>query len=44
MPEIHLTQAGFTYNACGSFTENKERIKKPQNNRRFTISLSKQIR
>ena len=44
MPEIHLTQTGFTYNACGSFTKNKERMKKNQNNRRFTISLSKRIR
>ena len=28
MPEIHLTQTGFTYNACGSFTKNKERMEK----------------
>ena len=28
MPEIHLTQPGFTYSACGTFTKNKERIKK----------------
>ena len=28
MPEIHLRQAGFTCNASGSFTKNKERIKK----------------
>ena len=28
MPEIHLTQPGFTYNACGLFTKNKERIEK----------------
>ena len=28
MPEIHLKQPGFTYNACGPFTKNKERIKK----------------
>ena len=26
MPEMHLKQPGFTYNACGSFTKNKERI------------------
>ena len=26
MPEIHLIQTGFTYNACGPFTKNKERI------------------
>ena len=28
MPEINLRQPGFTYSACGSFTKNKERIKK----------------
>ena len=28
MPEINLKQPGFTYSACGSFTKNKERIKK----------------
>ena len=28
MPEMHLKQPGFTYNTCGSFTKNKERIKK----------------
>ena len=28
MPEIHLKQPGFTYNARGPFTKNKERIKK----------------
>ena len=28
MPEIHLRQPGFTYSACGTFTKNKERIKK----------------
>ena len=28
MPEMHLRQLGFTYSACGLFTENKERIKK----------------
>ena len=26
MPEMHLTQPGFTYSVCGSFTKNKERI------------------
>ena len=25
---MHLTQPGFTYSACGTFTKNKERIKK----------------
>ena len=28
MPEIHLKQPGFTYNTCGPFTKNKERIQK----------------
>ena len=28
MPEMHLKQPGFTYNACGPFTKNKERIEK----------------
>ena len=28
MPEMHLRQPGCTYNACGSFTKNKERIQK----------------
>ena len=28
MPEMHLKQPGFTYNACGPFTNYKERIQK----------------
>ena len=28
LSEMHLKQPGFTYSACGSFTKNKERIKK----------------
>ena len=28
MPEMHLRQPGFSQSACGSFTKNKERIKK----------------
>ena len=28
MPEMHLKHPGFTYNACGPITKNKERIKK----------------
>ena len=28
IPEMHLKQPGFTYNACGSFTKNKEKIQK----------------
>ena len=28
MPEMHLKQPGFTYSACDTFTESKERIQK----------------
>ena len=28
MPEMHLKQSGFSYDACGPFTKNKERIEK----------------
>ena len=28
MPEMHLNQPGFTHSACGTFTENKEKIEK----------------
>ena len=28
MPETHLRQPGFTYSACGPFTEHKQRIRK----------------
>ena len=28
MPEMHLKQPRFTYNACGPFTKNKQRIQK----------------
>ena len=28
IPEMHLRQPGFTYSACGLFTENKERMQK----------------
>ena len=28
MPEMHLRQPGFTYSACGTFTENEKRIQK----------------
>ena len=28
MPEMHLKQTGFTYNACGPFTKKIERIRK----------------
>ena len=28
MPEMYLRQPGFTYSACGPFTQNKKRIQK----------------
>ena len=28
MPEIHLGQPQFTYNACGPFTKHEQRIQK----------------
>ena len=28
MPEMHLEQSGFNYSSCGSFSKNKERIRK----------------
>ena len=28
MPVMHLIQLGFTYSACGPFTNNEERIQK----------------
>ena len=28
MAEMYLRQPGFTYSACGPFTENKERVEK----------------
>ena len=28
MSEMHLKRPGFTYNACGPFTRNKQRIRK----------------
>ena len=28
MPEVSLTQSGFTYNACGPFTKTKKKKKK----------------
>ena len=28
MPEMHLRQPGLTYNSCGPFTKNKQRIRK----------------
>ena len=43
MPEMHIRQPGFTYNACGPFIKNKERIKK-ERKERFMINLSKRTR
>ena len=42
MPEMYLRQPGFTYNACGPFTKNKERIKKfmQTGNTSFIIKMS----
>ena len=28
MPELHLRQPGFAYNACGPFTKHRKRIQK----------------
>ena len=28
MPEMHLRQTEFTYSACGTFTERKEKVRK----------------
>ena len=44
MLEMFLRQPGFTYSACGTFTKNKERIKKKQKKRRLKIYLSKRVR
>ena len=32
MPEMHLRQPGFMYNACKPFTKNKERLQKLKEN------------
>ena len=41
MPEMHLKQPRFTYNACGPFTKNKKRIQKLKKNRRYKLYLQK---
>ena len=33
MPEVYLTQSGFTYNACGPFTKSKKKKSKFQRNK-----------
>ena len=40
MHEMHLRQTGFTYNACGAFAKNKERMQKGE----FMLYLSKRTR
>ena len=38
MPEMHFRQSKFKYSACGTFTKNKERVRKFEyRNRRFNI-------
>ena len=46
MPEIHLSQPGFTYSDCGPFTNNKEQIQKlkKKKNRRSKKYISKWTR
>ena len=44
MPEMHIRLPGFTYDACGPFTKNEERISKKSRNRRFKVYLSKLTR
>ena len=44
MLEMFLRQPGFTYSACGTFTKNKERIKKNKKKRRLRIYFSKRVR
>ena len=43
MLEMHLRQPEFTYSACGTFTKNKESVKRFKK-RRFTTGLSKRTR
>ena len=44
MSEMHLSQLGFTYIACESFTKNKERIQKFTRKQEINEILSKQPR
>ena len=44
MPKLHLTQPGFTYSACGTFTQKKERIKDLNKQEIQDTYLSKRIR
>ena len=43
IPEMHLRQRQFTYNVCGPFTKNKERMQKFKK-QRFKINILKRIR
>ena len=43
MPKIHLRQTIFTYSTYGTFTKNKEEMKKIRS-RRFKVYLSKRTR
>ena len=40
MPEMHLKEFGFTYSASGTFTKDKQRIKKFKS-RRLKLYLQK---
>ena len=42
IPEIYLSQPGFTYSACGPFTKNKELMQefKETGNLRFFIKMN----
>ena len=42
--KLHLTQPGFTYSACGTFTQKKERIKDLNKQEIQDTYLSKRIR
>ena len=41
MPELHLKQSGFTYSACGPFTEQREKIQKFKENIYFKTFIQK---
>ena len=44
MSEMHLRQPGYMHSACGTFTKNKERMKKFNETRDTKIYFSKRIR
>ena len=41
IPEMHLRQTGSTYNACGPFTKNKEKIQKFKKTRDSRNTITK---